>query len=143
MTDEEKTAGGEDTFISHLVELRDRLMKAAIAIVAVFLCMMPWSSNIYDLLAQPMMAALPSGSKMIATGVITPFLIPIKVTLLAAFIAADQAREPVLGMARIGFGHTAFGMRAQHLGAKHRHQGQRDNRRYQDGDGECNRPRHP
>jgi sec-independent protein translocase protein TatC len=87
MTDEDKTEV-EDTFISHLVELRDRIMKAAIAIVLVFLCMFPWSSTIYDILAQPMMAALPAGSKMIATGVITPFLIPMKVTLLAAFIVA-------------------------------------------------------
>jgi sec-independent protein translocase protein TatC len=68
------------------VELRDRIMKATVAIVAVFLCMMPWSGQIYDFLAYPMMAALPVGSKMIATGVITPFLIPVKVTLLAAFI---------------------------------------------------------
>jgi sec-independent protein translocase protein TatC len=88
VTDEDKTIEIEDTFISHLVELRDRIMKAALAIVVVFLCMLPWSSTIYDLLAQPMMAALPAGSKMIATGVITPFLIPMKVTLLAAFIVA-------------------------------------------------------
>jgi sec-independent protein translocase protein TatC len=87
MTEEQKTPQ-EDTFISHLVELRDRLMKATIAIVAVFLCMMPWSAQIYDFLASPMMAALPVGSKMIATGVITPFIIPLKVTLLAAFIVA-------------------------------------------------------
>jgi sec-independent protein translocase protein TatC len=88
MTDEDKTIEVEDTFISHLVELRDRIMKAALAIVVVFLCMLPWSGTIYDLLAQPMMAALPAGSKMIATGVITPFLIPMKVTMLAAFIVA-------------------------------------------------------
>ncbi len=60
MTDEDKTIEIEDTFISHLVELRDRIMKAALAIVVVFLCMLPWSSTIYDLLAQPMMAALPA-----------------------------------------------------------------------------------
>ncbi|HSY28084.1 MAG TPA: twin-arginine translocase subunit TatC, partial [Burkholderiaceae bacterium] len=87
MTEEQKSPP-EDTFISHLVELRDRLMKATIAIVAVFLCMMPWSAQIYDFLASPMMDALPVGSKMIATGVITPFIIPLKVTLLAAFIVA-------------------------------------------------------
>ncbi len=88
MTDENKTIEVEDTFISHLVELRDRIMKAALAIVVVFLCMLPWSSTIYDLLAQPMMAALPAGSKMIAPGVLTPFLIPMNVTLLAAVIVA-------------------------------------------------------
>ncbi len=78
----------EDSFISHLVELRNRLMKASIAIIVVFLCLMPWAGAIYDLMAHPMMAALPPGSKMIATGVITPFLIPVKVTLLVAFIIA-------------------------------------------------------
>lgn len=87
MTEEQKSPD-EDSFISHLIELRDRIMKAAIAIVVVFLCMMPWSGQIYDFLASPMMEALPAGAKMIATGVITPFLIPVKVTLLAAFIIA-------------------------------------------------------
>lgn len=87
MTEEQKSPD-EDSFISHLIELRDRIMKAAIAIVVVFLCMMPWSGQIYDFLAAPMMEALPAGAKMIATGVITPFLIPVKVTLLAAFIIA-------------------------------------------------------
>lgn len=77
-----------ESFVSHLVELRNRVMKASIAIIAVFLCLMPWAGTIYDLLASPMMAALPAGSKMIATGVITPFLIPVKVTLLAAFLIA-------------------------------------------------------
>lgn len=77
-----------ESFVSHLVELRNRVMKASIAIIAVFLCLMPWAGTIYDLLASPMMAALPAGSKMIATGVITPFLIPVKVTLLVAFLIA-------------------------------------------------------
>jgi sec-independent protein translocase protein TatC len=88
MTEEQDTAGAGDTFISHLVELRNRVMKASIAIIVVFLCLMPWAGIIYDWLAMPMMAALPAGSKMIATGVITPFLIPVKVTLLVAFIVA-------------------------------------------------------
>jgi sec-independent protein translocase protein TatC len=88
MTDDQNTTSAGDTFISHLVELRNRVMKASVAIVVVFLCMMPWAGSIYDFLALPMMSALPAGSKMIATGVITPFLIPVKVTLLAAFIIA-------------------------------------------------------
>jgi sec-independent protein translocase protein TatC len=86
MTDETSNPGPQDTFISHLVELRSRVVKAAIAIVVVFLCLMPWAANIFDVLARPMMAALPAGSHMIATGVITPFLIPVKVTMLVAFI---------------------------------------------------------
>lgn len=75
-------------FISHLVELRGRLMRALLAVLAVFLCLLPWASNIYDLLARPMMKALPPGTRMIATGVITPFMVPIKVTLLVALVAA-------------------------------------------------------
>jgi sec-independent protein translocase protein TatC len=81
-------AGEGDSFISHLVELRSRLVRAAAAIVVVFLCLAPFASHIYDILAQPMLHALPEGTKMIATGVITPFLVPVKVTLLVAFIVA-------------------------------------------------------
>jgi len=80
--------GNEESFISHLVELRSRLMKASIVVIVVFLCLMPWAGTIYDFLAWPMMQALPQGSKMIATGVITPFLIPVKVTMLLAFMIA-------------------------------------------------------
>jgi sec-independent protein translocase protein TatC len=80
----------EETFISHLIELRDRLVKATIGIVVMCAALMLWPgpSRIYDILAQPMLNALPAGSKMIATGVIAPFLVPMKVTLLIAFILA-------------------------------------------------------
>lgn len=80
----------EDSFISHLIELRSRLLKAVAAILVVFIALFlyPGASAIYDLLAQPMLAALPQGTRMIATGVITPFMVPIKVTLLAAFVVA-------------------------------------------------------
>lgn len=88
MTEEQKTPGSEDTFISHLIELRSRLMKASVVVIVFFLALMPWAGEIYDLLAYPMMVALPEGSKMIATGVVTPFLIPVKVTMLVAFIIA-------------------------------------------------------
>lgn len=76
----------EDTFISHLVELRDRLLRSLIAIGIVFACLFPWASELYDVLAYPMMQTLPAGSKMIATGVITPFLIPVKVAAMVAFL---------------------------------------------------------
>jgi sec-independent protein translocase protein TatC len=76
----------EQTFLSHLVELRDRLLRAILAILVVFLCLMPWASEIYDFLAHPMMLALPEGTKMIATGVVTPFLVPVKVTIMVAFV---------------------------------------------------------
>jgi len=80
----------QDTFISHLVELRSRLLRAVSAVLIVFVALFlyPGPSAIYDLLAQPMLASLPEGTRMIATGVITPFMVPIKVTLLAAFILA-------------------------------------------------------
>ena len=78
----------EDSFISHLVELRDRLLRAVVAVVVIFVCLMPWAGDIYDILAHPMMSALPEGTKMIATGVVTPFFVPMKVTLLVAFVIA-------------------------------------------------------
>jgi len=83
-------AAGEDTFISHLVELRDRLVKASIGIAIVCAVLMAWPgpSHIYDLIAAPMIASMPPGSTMIATGVISPFLVPMKVTLLLSFILA-------------------------------------------------------
>ncbi|ACB33873.1 Sec-independent protein translocase, TatC subunit [Leptothrix cholodnii SP-6] len=79
-------AGSEQPFVSHLIELRDRLLKAVYGIGAVFavLALYPGPSRLYDLLASPLVAALPQGSKMIAVGVVSPFLIPIKVTALAA-----------------------------------------------------------
>jgi sec-independent protein translocase protein TatC len=76
----------EDTFISHLMELRDRLLRSLIAILIVFFCLLPFASELYDLLAYPMIRTLPAGSKMIATGVITPFLIPVKIAVMIAFL---------------------------------------------------------
>ena len=76
----------EDTFISHLMELRDRLLRSLIAIGIVFVCLFPFASDLYDLLAYPMIRTLPQGSKMIATGVITPFLIPVKIAAMMAFL---------------------------------------------------------
>jgi sec-independent protein translocase protein TatC len=78
----------EDTFISHLMELRDRLLRSLIAIGVLFLCLFPFSSELYDVLAHPMIRSLPEGSKMIATGVITPFLIPVKIAAMVAFVVA-------------------------------------------------------
>lgn len=80
----------QDTFISHLVELRERVMRALLAVVGVFVLLFLWpgSGPIYDFLAAPLMHALPEGTKMIATGVITPFMVPMKVTALLAFLIA-------------------------------------------------------
>ena len=76
----------EDTFLSHLVELRDRLLRAIIAVLAVFLLLFYWASDIYTIFAHPLLIALPTGGKMIATDVVGVFLVPVKVTLLVAFL---------------------------------------------------------
>src|SRR5437588_3296695 len=78
----------QESFISHLIELRSRLMRSIIAIVIVLLCLFPWAKNIYALLAAPLLKALPSGGTMIATDVTGTFLVPLKVTLMAAFLIA-------------------------------------------------------
>lgn len=88
---EESQPGVQDTFISHLIELRNRLVKAAAAVLVVFAVLFilwPGPAAIYDFVARPMIDSLPVGAKMIATGVIAPFLVPMKVTMLAAFVVA-------------------------------------------------------
>lgn len=82
--------GSEQPFITHLVELRDRLVKAFIAIGVVFLILAvyPGPATLYDWLAQPLVAHLPKGGTLIATNPISPFMVPIKVTMLAAFMLA-------------------------------------------------------
>jgi sec-independent protein translocase protein TatC len=80
----------EDSFMSHLIELRTRLLRAvaAVAVIFIILFIYPGASVIYDFLARPMLASLPEGTRMIATGVITPFMVPVKVTLMASFVLA-------------------------------------------------------
>ena len=78
----------QETFLSHLIELRQRLVRAILAIVIAAIPMLYFSSQLYDLLAMPLIHSLPQGSHMIATGVITPFLIPMKIAMMAALLAA-------------------------------------------------------
>lgn len=78
----------QETFISHLVELRQRVVRALLAFGVVFLALFYWSNQIYDLVAYPLIKVLPEGTKMIATGVISPFLVPMKVTAIVAFLVA-------------------------------------------------------
>jgi sec-independent protein translocase protein TatC len=82
--------GTEQPFVSHLVELRDRLIRASIAVGVCFglLSIWPGPSGLYDLLAAPLVAHLPKGTTLIATSVISPFLVPLKITLMAAFLLA-------------------------------------------------------
>jgi sec-independent protein translocase protein TatC len=77
----------QETFLSHLIELRDRLVRSLVALGLAFLPTFFFAAELYDLLAMPMMRTLPQGSKMIATGVITPFFIPMKIALMVAFLA--------------------------------------------------------
>ena len=77
-----------ESFIAHLIELRTRLLHSAIALLLVFICLFPWASDLYALLAQPMLAKLPKGGQMIATDVTTPFFVPLKVAMMAAFLIA-------------------------------------------------------
>jgi len=78
----------QETFLSHLIELRDRLVRALIAVGIAFLPAFFYASELYDLLAMPMMKTLPEGARMIATGVVTPFFIPMKIAMMVAFLAA-------------------------------------------------------
>ena len=78
----------EDSFISHLIEMRDRLLRAVIAVVVLFVLLFPWAQDLYALLAKPMLESLPQGGQMIATEVTTPFFVPIKVTMMTAFLLA-------------------------------------------------------
>ncbi|MEW5787950.1 MAG: twin-arginine translocase subunit TatC [Pseudomonadota bacterium] len=79
---------GQETFISHLIELRDRLLRAVIAWIVLFVCLFPFANELYSLLAEPLLAELPKGGQMIATEVVTPFFVPIKVAMMTAFLGA-------------------------------------------------------
>ena len=84
----EPPGGNEESFMSHLIELRDRLIRALLAILIVFVCLFPWAKELYNLLAQPLLASLPQGGQMIATDVVGVFLVPMKVALMVAFLIA-------------------------------------------------------
>jgi sec-independent protein translocase protein TatC len=87
---EDELAGTEQPFVSHLIELRDRLIRALVAIGVAFavLAVWPGPSGLYDLMAAPLVAHLPKGATLIATSVISPFLVPLKITLIAALLLA-------------------------------------------------------
>jgi sec-independent protein translocase protein TatC len=78
----------EEGFVTHLVALRDRLVKAAASLIVVFLGLVYWAPDIYSILATPMINSLPAGTSMIATDVTAPFFVPMKVTMMVAFIIA-------------------------------------------------------
>ncbi|OGS96995.1 MAG: twin arginine-targeting protein translocase TatC [Gallionellales bacterium RIFCSPLOWO2_02_FULL_57_47] len=78
--------GASDSFIAHLIELRTRLLHSFVALLLVFICLFPWASDLYTMLAQPLLSKLPKGGQMIATDVTTPFFVPLKVAMMAAFL---------------------------------------------------------
>jgi sec-independent protein translocase protein TatC len=87
---EDELAGTEQPFVAHLIELRDRLIKAmlAVGVVAGILFLYPGPGTLYDILAAPLVAHLPKGATLIATSVISPFLVPLKILLMSAFLIA-------------------------------------------------------
>ncbi len=87
---EDELAGTEQPFVQHLMELRDRLVKAmvAVGVVAAVLFFFPGPGALYDLLAAPLVAHLPKGATLIATSVISPFMVPLKILLMSAFLLA-------------------------------------------------------
>jgi sec-independent protein translocase protein TatC len=74
--------------VAHLTELRDRLLRALLAVLVVFICLFPFANEIYGFVSQPLRALLPEGATMIATEVASPFLTPFKLTLVAAIFIA-------------------------------------------------------
>jgi sec-independent protein translocase protein TatC len=89
-TPKDELAGTEQPFVQHLIELRDRLVKATIAVLVAgaALAIYPGPAELYDLLAAPLVAQLPAGATLIATSVISPFLVPLKILLMTAFLMA-------------------------------------------------------
>jgi sec-independent protein translocase protein TatC len=78
----------EATLVSHLIELRERLMKAFGAVLLIFICLAPFAEKVFAIVARPLMAALPENSTMIATQVASPFLTPFKTSLFVALFIA-------------------------------------------------------
>jgi sec-independent protein translocase protein TatC len=76
----------QETFIAHLIELRDRLLRIVVGFLLAFICLFPFANKLYTLLAQPLLARLPAGGQLIATAVTTPFFVPMKVAMLAAMV---------------------------------------------------------
>lgn len=74
--------------VAHLTELRDRLLRALLAVLVVFICLFPFANEIYAFVSQPLRALLPEGASMIATEVASPFLTPFKLTLVASIFVA-------------------------------------------------------
>lgn len=77
-----------ESFVSHLLELRNRLLKVVVVVVLIFIALFPFAQQLYTTLAAPLLDVLPAGGQMIATEVTTPFFVPIKVAMMSAFMVA-------------------------------------------------------
>jgi sec-independent protein translocase protein TatC len=88
MSDPELGEEGEQSFISHLVELRSRLLKAVAAVLVVLVALLPFANRLYGWLARPLIERLPQGGTMIATEVASPFLAPLKLAFFVALFIA-------------------------------------------------------
>ncbi len=88
MTEPTSDTPAQESFLSHLFELRTRLLRSIVAVVIVLVVLFPWAKEIYAILAEPLLKTLPQGSTMIATDVTGTFLVPLKVTLMTAFLLA-------------------------------------------------------
>lgn len=78
----------EASLMSHLLELRSRLLKAFAAVLVLFFCLVPFTSRVFEAVARPLMSKLPAGATMIATEVTSPFLTPFKATFYVAILLA-------------------------------------------------------
>ena len=83
---EKKEPEQEQTVMSHLIELRDRLLHMVLAILIVFIALFAFSEDIFTIAAQPLLSLMPEGTSMIATGVTSPFLVPFKLVLLLSVL---------------------------------------------------------
>jgi sec-independent protein translocase protein TatC len=84
--------------ITHLTELRDKLLRALLAVLVIFICLFPFANDIYAFVSEPLRAILPPGASMIATEVASPFFTPFKLTLVAAvFLAMPYVLYQVWG----------------------------------------------
>jgi sec-independent protein translocase protein TatC len=87
-TEREAGEGGQQSFISHLIELRERLLKAIVAVLIVLLVLLPFADRLYHFIAEPLLQRLPQGSQMVAIDVASPFMTPVKLAFFVALFAA-------------------------------------------------------
>ncbi len=88
MTGTDTSQDGEQSFLSHLIELRSRLLKAVVAVLILLAGLIPFANKLYGILAMPLLEKLPAGGAMIATDVASPFFAPLKLAFFVAVVVA-------------------------------------------------------